>query len=72
MSTYIYLEAELIRHSFLLGAVLMISYDLLRFFRLLIPHNSVCVGMEDLLYWIYNGIMTFRLLFLEHDGVFRG
>ena len=72
MSTYIYAEAELIRHSFFLGVVLMISYDLLRLFRLLLPHNSFCVGVEDLLYWLYNGIMTFRLLFLEHDGVFRG
>ena len=35
MSDYIYLEAQLALHSFLLGLVLMISYDLLRLFRLL-------------------------------------
>ena len=72
MSTYIYAEAELIKDSFILGMSLMISYDLLRFFRFLVPHNTVCVGIEDFFYWIYSGFMTFRLLFLELDGVLRG
>lgn len=72
MSEYIYLEAELAVHSFLLGLVLMISYDLLRLFRLLIPHCNLAVGIEDFVYWIYCAIMTFRLLFLENSGVLRG
>lgn len=37
MSLYIQDEAALALMSFLLGAVLMVSYDLLRLFRLLCP-----------------------------------
>lgn len=72
MSDYIYLEAELAVHSFLLGIVLMVSYDLLRLFRLLIPHNSLFADLEDFVYWIYCAVMTFLLLFYENSGVLRG
>lgn len=72
MSDYIYLEAELAVHSFLLGIVLMVSYDLLRLFRLLIPHNPLFIGLEDFIYWVYCAVMTFLLLFYENSGVLRG
>ena len=72
MSEYIKLEAELAFISFLLGAVLMISYDFLRLFRLLIPHGKWWTGLEDLLYWIYCAVMTFRLLFYQNSGILRG
>ena len=72
MSLYIQDEAALARMSFLLGAVLMISYDLLRLFRLLVPHGSLWTGLEDLFYWIYCAVMTFSLLFWENSGVVRG
>ena len=58
--------------SFLLGAVLMVSYDLLRLFRLLVPHGSLWTGLEDIFYWIYCAVMTFSLLFWENSGVVRG
>ena len=41
MSLYIQDEAALALMSFLLGAVLMVSYDLLRLFRLLV--NRLCL-----------------------------
>ena len=72
MSEYIKLEAELVCSSFLLGAVLMTSYDFLRLFRLLIPHGKWWTGLEDLLYWIYCTVMTFRLLFYQNSGILRG
>ena len=72
MSLYIQDEAALALMSFLLGAVLMISYDLLRLFRLLVPHGSLWTGLEDLFYWIYCAVMTFSLLFWENSGVVRG
>ena len=72
MSEYIKLEAELAFSSFLLGAVLMISYDCLRLFRLVIPHGKWWTGLEDLLYWIYCTVMTFRLLFYQNSGILRG
>ena len=72
MSNSIYLEAELVMTGFFLGISFMISYDLLRLFRLLIPHRSVFVGIEDLTYWIYCAIMTFRMMYLENNGTLRG
>ena len=72
MSEYIKIEAELALSSFLLGVVLMISYDFLRLFRMLIPHGNWWTGFEDLAYWIYCAVMTFRLLFYQNSGILRG
>lgn len=72
MSEYIKLEIELAVSSFLLGLVLMISYDLLRLFRLLVSHGKWWTGLEDFLYWMYCAVMTFRLLFYQNSGILRG
>lgn len=72
MNLYIRMEAELAALSFILGIILMISYDCLRLFRLLIPHGVWWTGMEDLAYWLYCAGMTFTLLFRENSGVLRG
>ena len=72
MSEYIKLEVELAFSSFLLGVVLMISYDFLRLFRMLIVHGKWWTGIEDLGYWIYCAFMTFRLLFYQNSGILRG
>ena len=72
MSEYIRLVAELAVSSLLLGLVLMISYDFLRLFRLLIPHGKWWTGLEDFVYWIYCAAMTFRLLFYQNSGILRG
>lgn len=71
MSSYIQVEAGLVRSSFLLGIVLMASYDCLRLFRLLVPHGNFWMGIEDFVYWIYSAIMTFSLLFHENNGILR-
>lgn len=72
MSLYIQDEARLAGVSFLLGLILMGSYDLLRLFRFLIPHGDLWQGLEDLGYWIYCAFMTFSLLFYANSGVLRG
>jgi len=72
MSDYIILEAVLAVRSFLLGIILMLSYDFLRLFRLLIPHGELWIGIEDFLYWMYCAVMTITLLFAENDGILRG
>lgn len=71
MSAYIQAEAGLVVHSFILGLILMISYDCLRLFRLLIPHGDLWTGLEDFAYWIYAAAMTFSLLFWENSGILR-
>ncbi|MCI8453373.1 MAG: spore cortex biosynthesis protein YabQ [Lachnospiraceae bacterium] len=72
MSAYIVAEAQLALHSFLLGIILMISYDLLRLFRFFIPHGNLWTGLEDFAYWSYAAVMTFSLLFRENNGILRG
>ena len=71
VSETIYLEAELAANSFLLGVVLMAVYDALRLFRMMIPHGSLAIGLEDFGFWICCTMMTFRLLFLGNSGILR-
>lgn len=71
MSLSVFYEARLLRISFCMGAGLMAVYDLLRLFRLAVPHKWFVTGAEDLLYWIFSGFATFYLLYRENDGVLR-
>lgn len=71
MSGTIEYEARLLMMSFLTGVGFMIVYDCLRVFRLLCSHNTICIGIEDMLYWIYAALMTFSLLYQENDGDIR-
>lgn len=57
--------------SFILGVILMISYDLLRLFRLLVSHGALWTGIEDFVYWMYAAAMTFSLLFWGNSGELR-
>ena len=45
MSLYIQQEARLAGISFVLGLVLMGSYDLLRLFRFFVPHSDLWRGL---------------------------
>ena len=81
MTGAIFYEIRLLYMSFVLGAFLMFSYDVLRIFRIFVRHKSLAVGIEDLAYWMYAGSMTFRLLYHQNDvklrayaiaGVFAG
>lgn len=71
MSVRIQYEGWLIVLSLVTGAWLMLAYDTLRVFRLIIRHSSFWTGAEDFLYWLYAGLVTFILLYEQNDGVFR-
>lgn len=71
MSLNIRFEAELFLQSLSTGAFLMVSYDILRTLRIVIPHRAIWVGAEDFLYWIYAGLITFSLLYAQNDGEIR-
>ncbi|MGN0373577.1 MAG: spore cortex biosynthesis protein YabQ [Enterocloster sp.] len=71
MSARIEYEAWLLVLSLATGAWLMLAYDTLRVFRLMIRHGNFAVGLEDFCYWIYAGLVTFVLLYEQNDGVFR-
>lgn len=47
MSEVIRYEAWLLVLSLLTGAWLMVAYDLLRVFRLMIRHGALLMGIED-------------------------
>lgn len=64
-------EIELTGISLLAGAWLMMCYDLLRVFRILVRHKNLWIGLEDFFYWIYAGVTTFLLLYRENDGRLR-
>lgn len=72
MSVHIVYEVKLLLYSFLTGAGLMMTYDLFRIFRIFIPHSSVVIGIEDMVYWIYAALVTFSLLYEQNDGGLRG
>lgn len=72
MSEDIYYEMHLLWCSFGLGIWLLVFYDGLRLFRQIIPHHTVCVGLEDMVYWIYAAVRLFALFYYENDGNLRG
>ncbi|MEG0368917.1 MAG: spore cortex biosynthesis protein YabQ [Hungatella sp.] len=71
MSENIHYETRLLLMSFATGMGLTMTYDLLRIWRLVCPHRSIWVGLEDVLYWIYTALMLFTLLYSENDGILR-
>ncbi|GLB28641.1 hypothetical protein LAD12857_05640 [Lacrimispora amygdalina] len=72
MSVHIVYEVKLLLYSFFTGAGLMMTYDLLRIFRIFIPHTYVFTGIEDMIYWVYAALVTFSLLYEQNDGGLRG
>lgn len=54
------------------GIFLTFFYDIFRSLRRAFAHNLIAISMEDFLYWIVAGFLTFCLAFLKTDGVIRG
>lgn len=53
------------------GAAMAAIYDVFRMLRRIIPHNSVAVGAEDLLFWLCISVPAFCFVLFINDGVFR-
>lgn len=53
------------------GAAMAVIYDLFRILRRIIPHNSVAVGAEDLIFWLCLSVPAFCFVLFINDGVFR-
>ena len=71
MSPDILYELQFLLHSFLIGILITILYDLFRILRRVIPHNIVAVSIEDILYWSFCSLIIFVLLVKEHNGILR-
>ncbi len=68
MSGRIQYEVWLMVLSLVTGAWLMLAYDTLRVFRLVIRHGSFWMGVEYFLYWLYAGLVTFILCMNRTTG----
>ena len=64
-------ENVFLLHALLMGIFITFIYDLLRIFRLVVPHNGFFVSTEDLLFWVYCGGEVFLLMYHESDGTLR-
>ena len=53
---------------FVTGAVITFIYDQIRIVRRVLPHGSVLVAIEDLLFWLFAGIVIFSLLYRMNAG----
>lgn len=72
MSQVIRQETVVFLLSVLHGAGLTLGYDLLRALRRAFRHGLIAVSVEDFLFWLLAGFLTFCLAFFRTDGVIRG
>jgi spore cortex biosynthesis protein YabQ len=72
MNNAIFYELRFFGASILWGIILLILYDFLRIFRRIVKHNSIIVGMQDIIYWVISSILIFRMMYQQNDGVIRG
>jgi spore cortex biosynthesis protein YabQ len=47
------------------------GYESLRLLRVCIPHNSIWIGVEDLLFWVLTGLLLFTMILNENNGKVR-
>ena len=71
MSGQIAGEGWFMLHSFLLGAGITLFYDLFRILRRVIPHRTLLLSLEDLIFWVLATAGIFYLLYYENNGMFR-
>ena len=65
-------EMMLFGSAVLLGAALMLLYDVIRICRRILPRGIILVSIEDVIYWIVFGVAVLILLYRENDGAVRG
>ena len=66
MNEDIMAELYFLLHSFGMGVLIMILYDVLRIFRKLVAHSVFALALEDLIYWLMCGICIFLMLYKEN------
>lgn len=71
MSEVIYFELKVFLVFALHGICLLFGSDLLRSWRIAVPHGGVWTGIEDMIFWFAAGVWTFVLIFIYQDGILR-
>lgn len=72
ISETIFRQADIFLSAMLTGVALLLGYDLLRILRRILPHGTIWVALEDILFWFLSGIIIFIMLFREDSGSLRG
>lgn len=72
MSESILKEADILLKALATGAILILVYDFLRIIRRLVPHGTVWIAIEDILFWAGSAVAVFAMLCRENDGYLRG
>lgn len=54
-----------------IGIFLAFCYDIIRIVRRVIPHGVFWMSVEDIIFWMCAGIITFIVCFIENAGNIR-
>lgn len=65
------METTFLLYSVQYGFFFTFLYDILRAFRLLVPHKRVWISLEDLGFWIYTAIQVFLMMQQAYNGSIR-
>ena len=65
------IEAMIFLYAGLTGIVIFCSYQILRFFRYLIPHYQIIISIEDFLFWIGISAYVFHQMYYTTYGTIR-
>ncbi|MCD8023453.1 MAG: spore cortex biosynthesis protein YabQ, partial [Lachnospiraceae bacterium] len=72
MSSVIRQETAVFLYAVLHGALLTLIYDFMRALRRAFRHNLAVLSLEDFLFWLLAGTLTFLLIYQRTDGTVRG
>ncbi len=72
MVSSVYWEWQFLLLSIRMGIRLVLIYDGIRIFRMIVLHHHFFVSLEDLLFWSYATIVIFEMQLQQSDGVLRG
>lgn len=71
MSKLVTWEIRYFLQCFVWGIWMMILYDMLRIFRLVIYHKTLWIAIEDIFYWVYCAVGMFVVMYMGNDGNIR-
>ncbi len=72
MNPSITVELQFFLISILWGGILLLSYDVLRILRRMIPHDGFFIALEDFFFWVFASLFIFAMIYRVNDGVIRG
>ena len=64
-------QLQTLGYAVMVGVLLCLSYDLLRFFNIIIKPSTALMVALDVVYWIYAAVVTFSFFMLFSKGVIR-